>query len=93
MVEMAIQYTVAHLNWEGDGITALYKQDDLVVEGDYYHDKIDQYIDGYFAGLEDAGVVYSRNDIYVSGDVFEECNAPAGLDELKETYEWSEEAE
>ena len=92
-VDMAVLYTVAHLGWEGDGITALYKQDDLIMEGDYYHDKIDDRIEGFFAGLEDAGVVYSRNDVYVSADVFDDCNAPAGLDELKSEYEWSEEAE
>lgn len=86
-------YTVAHLNWEGDGITALYEGDALLMEGDYYHDKIDDKIEGFFQGLDHQGADYGRQDIYVSGDDFDDCNAPSGLDELKESYPWTEEAE
>lgn len=82
-------YTVAHLNWEGDGITALYRGDELIMEGDYYHDKIDDRIEGFFSGLDEAGHDYGRRDIYVSGTDFQDCNAPSGLDELKDGYRWT----
>lgn len=92
MIEFAQTYTVAHLNWEGDGITALYRGDELILEGDYYHDKSDDHIEGFFRGLDEAGTNYVRDDIYVSGDDFDDCNAPSGLDELKDAYPWSEHA-
>lgn len=91
MCKMATLYTVAHLGWEGDGIMALYKQDDLHTEGDEYHNDISTWIEGFFAGLDEAGYSYSRQDIYVSDEHFEECNAPSGLDELREQYPWQNE--
>jgi hypothetical protein len=36
----------------GDGVYALYIDDKLVIYGDYYHNKINEYIDGFLAGLK-----------------------------------------
>ncbi len=85
-------FTVAHLNWEGDGITALYDGDKCVMDGDYYHDKIDSMIEGFFAALEHIGFDYERDDIYVSGEEFSEdiCYAPQSLTELKAQYNWKD---
>jgi hypothetical protein len=90
-VEFAQSFTVAHLGWEGDGITALYNGDALIMEGDYYHDKIDDRIEGFFEGLDHQKVNYVRNDVYVSADDFDDCEAPEGLDLLKDAYPWTEE--
>jgi hypothetical protein len=88
-------YTVAHFNWEGDGITALYNNDNLVMDGDYYHDKIDSLIEGYFLCLIYMDVKFEREDVYVSGKDFPEgeCHAPETLSELKCTYPWTSEPE
>ena len=86
-------FTIAHLNWEGDGITALYHDDQLIMEGDYYHDKIDDRIEGFFEGLHFAGVEYTRDDVYVGGEDFDDCSAPATLTDLKVRYKWTLEPE
>jgi hypothetical protein len=84
-------YTVAHLNWEGDGITALYYGDECIMEGDWYHNKIDSVIEGFFEGLKHSKKSFEKEEIYVSGDDFpeDECNAPATLTELKNNYPWT----
>lgn len=86
-------FTIAHLNWEGDGITALYQDDKLIMAGDYYHDKIDDRIEGFFEGLRFAGIEYMRGDVYVSGEDFDDYSAPATLTDLKVRYKWSLEPE
>ena len=92
-IVVAETFTVAHLNWEGDGITAMYRGDQLVMEGDEYHNKITTAIDSYLEGLAEGGVNVIREDIYVSGDHFEEFEAPEGLDELKEGWPWTEDTD
>lgn len=83
-------YTVVHFNWEGDGITALYRGEQNILEGDEYHNDINAMIDGFFLGLNDAGFANKREDIYISGDHFEDCYAPKTLTEAK-AYPWTEE--
>lgn len=77
-------YTVAHLYWEDDDITALYRGGELIMEGD-------ERIEGFFVGLnEAAGYDYARQDIYVS-DFDDE--APLGLRELLDNWDWAREPE
>lgn len=44
--------TVVKFNPDGDGVTALYLHGKLFKYGDYYHDKIDEWIEGFISGLE-----------------------------------------
>ena len=85
-IKLATLYTVVHLGWEGDGIMALYMQDNLHTEGDEYHNDISTWIEGFFAGLDEAGVSYSRQDLYVSDEHWDGDSAPSGLDELRDMY-------
>lgn len=41
---------------ETDGVDGLYIDCKLVTQGDYYHDKISDYIAGFLAGLKYSGV-------------------------------------
>lgn len=41
--------------YESDGVTALYIDGKLHTHGDYYHDKIDDWINGFIEGLKYAG--------------------------------------
>lgn len=83
-------YTVAHLNWEGDGIIAVYRSNQNILEGDQYHDDIGAKIDGFFLGLNEAEFDHEREDIYVSGNYFDDCYAPETLAGVKD-YPWTEE--
>ena len=85
-----ITYTVVHLNWEGDGIMALYRGEENILEGDEYHNDISAMIDGFFLGLNEAGVDHKREDIFVSGDDFDDSYAPETLAGVK-AYPWTEE--
>ena len=85
-------YTIAHIAWEGDGITALYEGDDLIVYGDYYHNKINEYIDGFFFALGCYDIKYNKEDIYISEDDFDVTYGPELphlLSILKKSYKWS----
>lgn len=46
-----MKIVIVHINPAGDGVTAMYIDGKLRIEGDYYHDKIDHWIDGYLEGL------------------------------------------
>ena len=58
------------LNGADDCDSALYEYLDgklvLVVSGDYYHDKIDEFIDGFFRGLHHCDVKYDVWTTHVS---------------------------
>lgn len=47
-----INLTTVNFCGNGDGITAIYIDGDLFKYGDYYHDKIDEYITGFVDGLK-----------------------------------------
>jgi hypothetical protein len=41
---------------EGEGVTAIYIDDVLLKYGDYYHDKIDDWIKGFLEGVRWSGI-------------------------------------
>lgn len=90
-------FTVVHIAYESDGITALYDDDKLVVEGDYYHDKIDSLIEGFFLGLDHVKIEYERADIYISDEHYDVVYGPEDVSEsltaLKATYPWTADPE
>lgn len=47
--------TIVDFTGGGDGVTALYVNGDLQKYGDYYHDKIDNWIEGFEAGIKFTG--------------------------------------
>jgi len=47
--------TVVDFTNGGDGVTALYVNGQLEKYGDYYHDKIDEWIKGFEAGIKMTG--------------------------------------
>jgi len=47
----------------GDGVTALYIDGSLQVTGDAYHDKIDEYLEGFTEGLKYGGVDFDFEDV------------------------------
>lgn len=47
-----IKVTIVDFSGGGDGITALYIGNELETYGDYYHNKIDEWIDGFISGLQ-----------------------------------------
>lgn len=50
---------------DGDPVTELWEGKKRITRGDYYHDKIDQYIDGFLDGLRymNVQVVVTRKKI------------------------------
>jgi hypothetical protein len=46
------KFTVVDFNMHGDGVTALYKDGKKIKEGDYYHDKIEEFINGFKFALD-----------------------------------------
>lgn len=48
----------------GDGNTAFYINDELVMEGDHYHDKIDDKIEGFLKGLKFVKQGFKHKNIY-----------------------------
>lgn len=46
---------------DGDGITGFYIDGKFMFSGDYYHDKIDDYIQGYIDGMIQAGMTVEVN--------------------------------
>jgi hypothetical protein len=57
---------------------ALYNNDEkqVLITGDYYHDKIDEYITGFIAGLQYCGnkVILNEKTIYSNNELFIVCN-------------------
>jgi len=47
--------TIVDFTGGGDGVTALYVNGELEKYGDYYHDKIDEWIEGFEAGVKMTG--------------------------------------
>lgn len=64
----------------GDGFTALYLDDDFEIKGDYYHDNIDEYIDGIIHGLTRAGKTVKRINYSVTDELAEKIEQ--GYDDL-----------
>jgi hypothetical protein len=48
---MKLNLKIVSINPEGDGVTCLYINNMLHMYGDYYHNKIDDWIAGFVAGL------------------------------------------
>jgi hypothetical protein len=64
-----MKFTIVVFNWEGDGVTALYVNGKYHIHGDYYHNKIGDWIDGFLAGLKFAKQEFSQETWYVdAGD-------------------------
>lgn len=55
-------------NPEGDGITALYMGDRLHMSGDYYHDKIDDKIEGFLNGVKLFDPTIEVDHLYVTAE-------------------------
>lgn len=57
---------------------ALYSKtyDKIILRGDYYHDKIEEKIEGFLLGLQYAGfdVISTSEQINESSDLFKRCN-------------------
>lgn len=51
----AYRITIVDFSGGGDGITALYVNGNLESYGDYYHNKIDEWIDGFVEGVKFTG--------------------------------------
>ena len=50
---------------DGDGVTGMYFDGKLITYGDYYHNKIDDYISGFLDGMKHAGIKFKRTDVTV----------------------------
>ena len=46
-----------------DGTNSLWRGEELIVQGDYYHDKINDYIDGFLDGLKWCDITYDFEEI------------------------------
>lgn len=53
-------FTILTVNPHGDGYTHFYFNSQLIVQGDYYHDKIEDYFKGFIDGYK-----YTLNDVKV----------------------------
>lgn len=82
-------WIVVHYAYEGDGITALYMPDGTLFRaGDYYHDKMCTWVEGFFAGMKEATCEEPpREDRYV-GDEFDPVYdaVPSTLSEAAAKY-------
>lgn len=47
-----MKFTILTVNPYGDGYTHLYLDNNLICQGDYYHNKIEDYIRGYIDGYK-----------------------------------------
>ena len=56
---MAKDIRIIRWNPDGDGITGLYIDGKCKMWGDYYHDHIDDKIEGFIDGLQAAGVEHT----------------------------------
>lgn len=86
-----MSYRIINYNPEGDGITVLYLDEVLVVSGDYYHDKIDNYLNGYFDALEIEQPYHEA--IKYSDDYDMNMTADYAFDTITELEEWIEATE
>ncbi|MBW3113525.1 hypothetical protein KYJ26_16850 [Bacillus sp. MCCB 382] len=60
------------ITYDGDGEMALVdEKNESIMIGDYYHDKIEDTIYGFFMGLKYAGVEYERIDEEREGSVYD----------------------
>jgi hypothetical protein len=60
-----MKLTIVDFSGGAEGITALYIDGKLHTYGDYYHNKITEWINGFIAGLIRAGVTTEENKIYL----------------------------
>lgn len=63
-----MKFTVVKFNYEGDGVTALYIDGKLHTHGDYYHNKIDEWIDGFLAGIKHLNWPMQQETHYIPGE-------------------------
>lgn len=76
-----------------DGITAIFVNGEFYRSGDYYHDKIDDWYEGFKSGLSYVGMPFKEEDPYYLDDddgFCEEGVGPEdgeGLDEFLKRYE------
>jgi len=59
---------IVKFNPEGDGVTAIYIYGVLFTYGDYYHDKIDDWVQGFIDGLEYAMASFNVVNWALPGD-------------------------
>jgi len=71
-----VKITIVHIHPEGDGVTAMYINDELYASGDYYNDKIDDWICGFIEGLEYTDVAFNVINLYVLDSYFDQLNDP-----------------
>ncbi len=45
-----------------ESVKSLYMNDKLILQGDYYHDKIDDFIKGYLTALRELNVEFSLKE-------------------------------
>lgn len=92
MIELSQRYTVVHIHPEGDGSTALYQNGEIITSGDEYHDDIGAWIDGFFSGIEHAGIKHTKEALYVTDESCQDeqqkydlvCDPPELLDDYPE---------
>ena len=86
-----MSYRIINYNPDGDGITVLYLDGELVTFGDYYHDKIDNYLEGYFDALELDQP--NHESIKYSDDYNMNLTADYAFDTIEELEQWIEATE
>lgn len=59
---------IVKFNPEGDGVTAMYINGDLHTSGDYYHNNIDAWTQGFCEGLDYATAEYNLERWEIPGD-------------------------
>lgn len=55
-------FTIVHFP-DGEGAHAIYVDDVLEKYGDYYHNKIEEYIEGFLDGAKWSGIIFERTEI------------------------------
>jgi hypothetical protein len=63
----------------GDGVDALYINGMLHKYGDYYHDKIGEWIEGFLGGIKYAGINYTFKTIQCKPELVEEVSENGGV--------------
>lgn len=63
-----IKITEVDFNMGGDGRNALYLNGQKIKEGDYYHDKITVFIEGFVFALKTMGINYNYQKMIASED-------------------------
>lgn len=90
-----INLTEVTFNPGGDSIIALYVNDKLLCYGDYYHDKMSDYLRGFYNALSWTQTEYKLEYISIPE---EECrdildgDDPPPLEEIREKYNWIDNA-